>query len=151
MIASRARVGTLSLLIAFLIACGGPSLPDLPSPASGISALTDMFSSQFGIPSGAASQAVGGMLGVANNVLPSDTWNAVASSIPGAEELLGLTMDDLPAGASLESLDDIGSMLGSGSGVGTSQLAEMGSMMEDYLASAVDDEGMRSQIESIFP
>ena len=122
----------------------------LPSPSSGISALTDMVSSRFGLASSTANQAVGGMLGVANNVLPADTWSALTESIPGAEELLELTENALPAGSSMDSLDDVGTALGSNAGLDSSQLAEMGSLMESYLSSAVDDEAMRSQIQNIF-
>jgi len=83
-------------------------------------------------------------------VLPADTWSALTESIPGAEELLELTENALPAGSSMDSLDDVGTALGSNAGLDSSQLAEMGSLMESYLSSAVDDEAMRSQIQNIF-
>jgi hypothetical protein len=150
MIASRARTGLLALFVLLLAACGGSSLPGIPSPTSGISALTDVYASHFGLPAGVADEAVGGMLSVANNVLPEGTWSALAGNIPGAEELVELTRDGLPDGSPMESLDDVGTMLGAGAGVNASQLAEMGSMMESYLSSAVEDEAMRSQIENIF-
>ncbi len=150
MIAPRARTGLLTLLVILIAGCGGSSLPGIPSPSSGISALTDVYASHFGLPAGVADEAIGGLLGVASNVLPAGTWNALAGNIPGAEELVELTQDGLPAGSPLESLDDVGTMLGAGAGVSASQLAEMGSMMESYLSSAVDDESMRSQIENIF-
>jgi hypothetical protein len=142
-------LGTL-LVVATLAACGGPSIPGLPSPSSGIGALTDVFSSQFGLPSGVADQAVGGLLGVANSNLPSNTWDAIAGNIPGAGDLLSQTLSGLPSGSSLESLDDVGDMLGAGAGVSPSQLTNMGSMMGDFLGSAVSDGGMKSQIQNLF-
>lgn len=146
----RSRHISALVLLATLAACGGPSLPGLPNPMSGISGLTDMFSNQFGLSSGVADQAVGGLLGVANSNLPSGTWDALASSIPGAGDLLSQTMSGLPSGASLGSLDDVGDMLGAGAGVSPSQLTDMGGLMGDFLGSAVSDDTMKSQISNIF-
>ena len=70
---TRGRFLAALVAVFSLTACGGPSIPGLPNPMSGIGGLTDMFSSQFGLPNGVANQAVGGLLGVASSNLPSGT------------------------------------------------------------------------------
>ena len=133
-----------------LAACGGPSVPGLPNPMSGIGGLTDMISGQFGIPSSVANQAVGGLLGVANSNLPESTWDALAGSIPGADDLLSQTLRGLPGGGSLGTLDDVGNMLGRDAGVSAADLTDMGGMMGDFLGSAVSDDTMKDQIRNVF-
>ena len=142
-------IGALIALVT-LAACGGPPVPGLPNPMSGISGLTDMISSQFGIPNSVANKTVGGLLGVANSNLPSSTWDALAGSFPGADALLTETLRGMPGGMALGTLDDLENMLGQDAGVSSSDLRDMGDLMGDFLGSAVSDETMKDQISDIF-
>jgi hypothetical protein len=144
-----ASVPAIALAATLLASCGGPSVPGLPSPASGIGALTDVFGSRFGLGSIVARRAVGGMLGVASSRLGEAAWNSLASNIPGASDLLDETLSSLPEGTTLDSLADVGDML-SDEGVTDDQLDEMGSAMSSYLSEAAESDSVRSQIADLF-
>ncbi|HSM04348.1 MAG TPA: hypothetical protein VK858_06990 [Longimicrobiales bacterium] len=144
-------LGTLLTALLSLACSTGPDASDLPSPAAGIGDLTDRMATRFELPTPVASQAVGGLLGVANSRLPTNTWTTLAGGIPGAADLLRETRGSLPEGASLRTLEDVDEMLGSEANVNSAQLSEMGSLMESYLGQAADSEAMRTQIRNIFP
>lgn len=146
----RSRFITALVAAFTLAACGGASVPGLPNPSSGVGALTEVFASRFGLSDEIADLAVGGLLGVANSNLPSGTWEALAGSIPGAEGLMSQALGTLPAGASIETLGDVGALLGDGADVSPSQLTDMGSLMGDFLGSAVDDDAIKDQISGLF-